>query len=108
MVGIEGIVVGIVGIGIDGIGGRVTFGIVGIVVGNGRDGMGGKVAGMVGSAGLGNIGKDGIMGRGGNVGRGRVGTTGKAGDAGVSKRWRDAIARFILEKDTVINNSRNN
>ncbi|KAE8008041.1 hypothetical protein FH972_004589 [Carpinus fangiana] len=65
--GMEGNVVGILG-------GKVTFGIVGLV-------------GMVGNGGR-------VVGKGGNVGLGKVGTTGV-----VCKRWRAAkLLLIMLEK----------
>ncbi|KAI9165765.1 hypothetical protein LWI28_019990 [Acer negundo] len=96
MVGIEGIVVGMVGSGVEGNGGSVTFGAVGKVgsvgfgkdgiwvvgkggnvafgrLGNGVDGNGGRV-GCVGSVG------NGVDGNGGSVALGRVGCVGRVGN----------------------------
>ncbi|KAH7566844.1 hypothetical protein JRO89_XS08G0244200 [Xanthoceras sorbifolium] len=114
-----GTVVGMVGSGVEGNGGRVTFGAVGNVgsvnlakmefgwlvkeamlaleelanVGNGVEGSGGRVA----------LGREGIEGNGGKVAFGRGGIVGKdnAGGgaaAGVSKRWRAAWLICKLDK----------
>ncbi|CAK7355166.1 unnamed protein product [Dovyalis caffra] len=75
--GIEGIVVGIGIVGIEGMlgsGGKVTLGRPGIV---GRLGSGGCVVGKVGNVGCGSVGIEGI---GGNVGLGKFGTEGKGGN----------------------------
>ncbi|KAF8411792.1 hypothetical protein HHK36_004351 [Tetracentron sinense] len=103
-VGMEGIVVGMVGIGIADNGGNATFGIVGMVgmVGSGGNEGLGKVGNWVlgngGSVGIGKVGMVGregneVVGIGGNVGLGRVGIVGSVsagGGAEVSKRWRAA------------------
>lgn len=76
MVGIEGIVVGIVGNEV-GSGGKVTWGTVGKDDGIGMLGRGGNVGfGKVGTAGI--VGK-GVVGSGGNAGFGNVGTVGIVG-----------------------------
>ncbi|KAK1587301.1 hypothetical protein Q3G72_011583 [Acer saccharum] len=96
MVGIEGIVVGMVGSGVEGNGGSVTFGAVGKVgsVGFGKDGIwvvgkGGNVAfGRLGNGGrvpLGRVGcvgsvGNGVDGNGGSVALGRVGCVGRVGN----------------------------
>ncbi|EEF39720.1 conserved hypothetical protein [Ricinus communis] len=97
--GIEGIVVGIVGIeGMLGNGGKVTFGRVGMVgklgsegsVGLGREGW---VVGNVG------CGRDGILGSGGNVGFGKLGTE---GNGGICKRFRAASPTSMPENAKAI------
>ena len=115
--GIEGIVVGIVGIEgmvgkVVGRGGNVSFGIEGMA---GMLGSGGSVAlgkdgnvgcgivgrdGKGGNVGLGRVGSD--EGKGGNVGFGRLGITGVVGTEGeaVSKRRRAARLTSMLENDS--------
>ena len=122
--GIEGIVVGIVGIEgmvgkVVGSGGNVSFGIEGMV---GMLGSGGSVAlgkegwvvGKDGNVGCGMVGRDGKggivglgrvgseEGKGGNVGFGRVGITGVVGTEGgaVSKRLRAARLTSMLENES--------
>jgi hypothetical protein len=100
MVGIEGIVVGMVGNGVAGRGGRVTVGTVG-KVGNDMLGSGGNVA-------LGRAGRVGGVGKGGNeeaFGRdGIVGSVNAGGGAaaGVSKKRRAAVLIPRLDNDNVI------
>jgi hypothetical protein len=85
MVGIEGIVVGMVGYGVIGRGGSV-----------------GNVGNMV----VGSVGRDGSVGNSGNVTLGRVGIVGSAdaggGAGGVSKNKRDPRHMLLLESDTVM------
>lgn len=124
--GIEGIVVGIVGMEgseVAGNGGRVTCGtVVGMVgmfmlgsggkVDLGRDGIVGNwgmlpwgivgIEGKGGSVGLGKVGifpwgNVGNEGKGGNVAVGKVGMPGKFGVV-VCKRWRAARLMLMLEK----------
>ena len=126
--GIEGIVVGIVGMEgivgkVVGSGGNVRFGIEGMVgmLGSGGSvawGKDGWVVGKDGSVGCGIVGRD---GKGGNVGLGRVGSEGKVGRVGsdegkggkvgitgvvgteggaVSKRRRAARLTSMLENDS--------
>ena len=122
--GIEGIVVGIVGIEgmvgkVVGSGGNVSFGIEGMVgmLGSGGSvalGKGGWVVGKDGNVGCGMVGRDGKggivglgrvgseEGKGGNVGFGRVGITGVVGTEGgaVSKRRRAARLTSMLENES--------
>ena len=102
--GMEGIVVGIVGIftGIFGKGGRVTWGTVGMagsggtVVGLGKDGCG--RFGILGKGGtLPAWGSVGIGGNGGSVGLGRLGKFGEV----VCRRWRAAWLKLKLMLDKV-------
>ncbi|CAB4283850.1 unnamed protein product [Prunus armeniaca] len=104
MEGIEGIVVGIVGNGVAGSGGRVTLGAAGM---EGNVGIFGKgiwvlgIKGVVGNVGLGKVGKEGsgdIVGL--RVGReGIVGSTNAGGGAAISKRCRAARLISMLDKD---------
>ena len=115
--GIEGIVVGIVGMEgmvgkVVGSGGNVSFGIEGMVD---MLGSGGSVAfGKDGNVGCGIVGRDGKggiegldrvgsdEGKGGNVGFGRLGITGVVGTEGgaVSKRRRAARLTSMLENES--------
>ncbi|KAL6277306.1 hypothetical protein ACE6H2_020907 [Prunus campanulata] len=128
MVGIEGIVVGIVGNGVEGSGGRVTLGAVGMVgnVGFGIDGI--WVLGKEGNVGFGSAGIKGVVGSGGNAALGSVGKEGSGGNvalgmgrdgmvgsvnagggAAVSRRCRAARLTSRLDKHnaaTIIDNSR--
>ncbi|KAH7566843.1 hypothetical protein JRO89_XS08G0244100 [Xanthoceras sorbifolium] len=118
-----GTVVGMVGSGVEGNGGRVTFGAVGSVgsVGFGKDGI--WVVGKGGNVGFGRVGKgsggrvalgrEGIEGNGGKVAFGRGGIVGKdnAGGgaaAGVSKRWRAAWLICKLDKHNATTTSKDN
>ncbi|KAK9949410.1 hypothetical protein M0R45_004934 [Rubus argutus] len=123
MVGIEGNVVGKVGNGVAGSGGRVTLGAVGMVgnVGFGKDGI--WVLGSGGNVGLGRVGRE-VVGNGGNVDLGSVGMEdnggnvdlgigrdGNVGNAGagvvVCKRCRAAPLIWMLDKHnsaTIIDN----
>ena len=117
MVGIDGIVVGIVGNGVAGKGGRVVgkdrFGKEGIwVLGNGgnvdfgRIGWVGKVGnGVLDSGGNVAWGSVGTEGNGGNVTVGRDGIVGSVnaggGAAGVSNSWRAAKLILTLDRDNV-------
>ncbi|KAK8317026.1 hypothetical protein V6Z11_A13G079900, partial [Gossypium hirsutum] len=81
--GIEGIVVGIVGIeGMFGRGGSVALGPLGNTVGSGgKDGKGGKEKGIEGIA-VGIVGNEGMLGRGGSVAFGPLGNmVGSGGSA---------------------------
>ena len=116
MVGIDGIVVGMVGNGVAGRGGRVTLGNVG-KVGFGKEGI--WVLGNGGNVVLGRVGwvGNGVLGSGGNVAWGSVGTEGNGGNvgrdgilgsvnarggaAGVWNSWRAAKLILMLDKDTV-------
>ena len=127
MVGIEGIVVGIVGSEV-GSGGRVTLGTVGKDDGIWVLGRGGNVGfGKVGTAGI--VGK-GVVGSGGNAGFGKVGTVGivgkgvegsggnvvgMVGNGGsvtlgrggmVCRSWRPARVVWMLESDNAKNRER--
>ncbi|KAF2320521.1 hypothetical protein GH714_027956 [Hevea brasiliensis] len=91
--GIEGIVVGIVGMeGMLGSGGKVTWGTAGMV---GRLGSGGSV-------GLGNGGNVGL-GKEGTVGLGKFGTKGRGDNC---RRWRAATATLMLENDKAMKSTR--
>ncbi|CAL5365180.1 unnamed protein product [Camellia sinensis] len=102
MVGIEGIVVGIVGSEVAGSGGRVNVGRVGMVgsVGLGKvDGI--WVLGSGGSVGIGKLGivgivGKGILGNGGNVTLGRDGIVGV-----VCSRLRPAKLIWMLENESI-------
>ncbi|KAK9949408.1 hypothetical protein M0R45_004932 [Rubus argutus] len=112
MVGNEGILVGMVGNGMAGNGGRVTLGtVLGKVgkVGFGRDGIwvlgngGNVVLGRVGLGLVGNVGNVGLgsvvgkEGSGGNVTLGRDGIVG-SGDAATCKRCRAAKLVSMLDR----------
>ncbi|TXG60098.1 hypothetical protein EZV62_014671 [Acer yangbiense] len=92
MVGIEGIVVGTVGSGIEGNGGSVTFGAVGKVgsVGFGKDGI--WVVGKGGNVAFGRLG-NGVDGNGGRVALGRVGCVGSVGNGVDGNGGRVALGR---------------
>ncbi|PSS26811.1 Allantoin permease [Actinidia chinensis var. chinensis] len=106
MVGIEGIVVRMVGGEVAGSGGRVTLGTAGMVgsIGIGKDdgiwvlGKGGIVGfGKVGT--VGSVGKA-VLGIGGSVGNGGNVTLGRDGIGGtVCSRWRAAWVVWVLEND---------
>ena len=120
MVGIDGIVVvGMVGKGVAGRGGRVTLGNVG-KVGFGKEGI--WVLGNGGNVVLGRVGwvgkvGNGVLGSGGNVAWGSVGTEGNGGNVGregilgsvnagggavgVCNSWRAAKLILMLDKDSV-------
>ncbi|XP_017982293.1 PREDICTED: uncharacterized PE-PGRS family protein PE_PGRS10-like, partial [Theobroma cacao] len=84
--GMDGIVVGMVGIeGMLGRGGRVILGVLGMVGKVGMLGRGGRVPGLgrdgwvVGNVGVVGCGRFGIDGNGGSVALGKVGIGGKGG-----------------------------
>ncbi|CAL5365192.1 unnamed protein product [Camellia sinensis] len=106
MVGIEGIIVGMVGSAVAGSGGRVSLGTVGMVgkVGFGKDdgiwvlGNGGNVGSTVGIVGKGVFG---IVGNGGNATLGREGIEGT-----VCNRLRAARLIWVLENASTITRDR--
>ncbi|GMP25902.1 hypothetical protein CsSME_00002556 [Camellia sinensis var. sinensis] len=101
MVGIEGIIVGMVGSAVAGSGGRVSLGTVGMV---GKDegiwvlGNGGNVGSTVGIVGKGVFG---IVGNGGNATLGREGIEGT-----VCNRLRAARLIWVLENASTITRDR--
>lgn len=105
MVGIEGNVVGMVGSGVAGNGGRLILGTVGMVgsVGFGKAvgiwalGSGGNAVGIVGS-GCG-WGKVGIAGIGGSATVGNAGIVGMVGVVVVWSRFRAPRHVWMVEKD---------